>query len=151
MKPPSQAFEWIQHGDASARKRARAHVTRGFRRQKAAEAKEKKRKDSSDDSSEGGSPPEDRIAKIFTDTHITESLDRPGTSSEEGSPPILELGPTLGSGRADPFGSMPIELGPGTHALLDHCKFICRAPFETGLLILCCSPVRCSTSDLSSG
>jgi hypothetical protein len=122
VKPPSQAFEWIQHGDASARKRARAHVTRGFRRQKAAEAKEKKRKDSSDESSEGGSPPEDRIAKISTDTRITEPWDRQDSSSEDGSPRILDLGPTLGSGRVDPFASMPIELGPGTHALLDHCK-----------------------------
>ncbi|KAH8593599.1 hypothetical protein B0O99DRAFT_688435 [Bisporella sp. PMI_857] len=35
-RPP--AFEWITHGDASACKRTRAHVTRGFRREKAEKA-----------------------------------------------------------------------------------------------------------------
>lgn len=133
---PSQNFEWIQHGDASARKRARAHVTRGFRREKAALAKANasangKRRDS-DDSSEGGSPRKDSnassssidtIAEVTTVSHINKSWERSDSySSEDGSPPILDLSPTLGTGRTDPFGCMPIDLGPSTHALLDHCK-----------------------------
>lgn len=33
------------------------------------------------------------------------------------------LHPTLGSGRGDPFGSLPVDLGPGAHSLLDHCTY----------------------------
>lgn len=43
--------------------------------------------------------------------------------SEEGHNPILELSRTISSGFKDPFACMPINLGPGTHALLDHCRF----------------------------
>jgi hypothetical protein len=41
-RAPQQNFEWIQYGDVSARRRARAHITRGFRRQKATQSQKQK-------------------------------------------------------------------------------------------------------------
>jgi hypothetical protein len=131
----AQSFEWIQHGDASARKRARAHVTRGFRREKAALAKANATRRDSDDSSEGGSPRKDSTDSNAASVGAVEIIPIPTTgyqpgeradswSSEEASPPVLDLSPTLGSGRGDPFACMPIDLGPGTHALLDHCTCV---------------------------
>lgn len=125
--PPAQAFEWIQHGDASARRRARAHITRGFRRQKAAEAKknlEKGKQSESQEEKRGGgaskiTPAVDELDAAFEDNEpwSAEPYEGARHSSQE-----LALHPTLGSGRRDPFTSLPVDLGPGAHALLDHCK-----------------------------
>lgn len=136
VSPPQ--FEWIQHGDATARKRARAHVTRGFRREKAANVKSKPKKSESEETSEGDSPRKNMNSfslNLSTNTTYGELLlDQPidnekprnyseAAFSDEGRPPILELSRTIGAGLADPFACMPIQLGPGTHALLDHCRF----------------------------
>jgi hypothetical protein len=42
----------------------------------------------------------------------------------------LALRPTLGSGRGDPFACIPINHGPETHALLDHCTYTFHAEDE---------------------
>lgn len=127
--PAAQAFEWIQHGDATARRRARAHITRGFRRQKAAEAKKNLEKEKQSESQEKRGEGADKI------THAVGGLDaalddNDSWSTEPGSArhnsQELALHPTLGSGRQDPFRSLPVDLGPGAHALLDHCTCASR-------------------------
>ena len=146
-----QSFEWIPHGDANARKRARAHVTRGFRREKAAQAKkereERERRDSSSQSS--SSPPQDDIwegpssSQTTTQTTTPPPLTPPDTTlfqpyekAAESVPVVdlhhgLALQRNLGSGRTDPFSTLPVELGPASHALLDHCE---SCPHVTSVL-----------------
>lgn len=123
--PPAQAFEWIQHGDASARRRARAHITRGFRRQKAAEAKKASEKE--EIAKENGKPEETRpgtgpqdgldaeLESVILEGSTIQPYEAAGYANQE-----VVLHPTLGSGRGDPFGSLPVDLGPGAHSLLDH-------------------------------
>lgn len=139
-----QSFEWIPHGDANARKRARAHVTRGFRREKAAQAKkereERGRQDSSSQSS--SSPPQDDIRESPSSSQTTpltppdRTLFQPYEKTAE-SVPVVDLHQglaqqrSLGSGRTDPFSTLPVELGPATHALLDHCE---SCPHVTSVL-----------------
>ena len=140
VKKSPQSFEWIPHGDASARKRARAHVTRGFRREKAAQAKKEQedraRRDSSSQSS--SSPPQDDVFEYPSSSRTTaiclpdRTLSQPygtaleGADDDEGAPLAqdqeLVLQRTLGTGRTDPFSTLPVQLGPDTHALLDHCE-----------------------------
>ena len=131
-----QSFEWIPHGDVNARKRARAHVTRGFRREKAAQAKkereERERRDSSSQSS--SSPPQDDTWEDGPSSSQTTPLATPDTTlfqpqdNTVESLPVVDLRQgfalqrNLGSGRTDPFSTLPVELGPATHALLDHCE-----------------------------
>jgi hypothetical protein len=133
-KNVGQSFEWIPHGDASARKRARAHVTRGFRREKAAQAKkekeERERRDSSSQSS--SSPPQEDLWEAPTSSQTTPLTPPDATlfqpyETTAGNIPVdlhqgLALQRNLGSGRTDPFSTLPLELGPATHALLDHCE-----------------------------
>jgi hypothetical protein len=133
----AQSFEWIPHGDASARKRARAHVTRGFRREKAVQAKREKeeqaRRDSSSQSSSG--PPQEDVWEAPSSSRTTPitppnaTLFQPyETVGDAGGEPVVDLDQglllqrTLGTGQTDPFSILPMQLGPGTHALLDHCK-----------------------------
>lgn len=122
---PTQGFEWIAHGDVSARRRARAHVTRGFRRAKAAQAQlekgvevvvQKKAK-----SSKCGSPPDSRSG-----SSTTSPVASPPIYIEEVTSTTL-VGTGMGSGRTDPFSSLPVTMSPDTHALLDHCKSIPKA------------------------
>lgn len=163
----TQSFEWIPHGDASARKRARAHVTRGFRREKAAQAKkeknEKERRDSSSQSS--SSPPQDDVFENPGSSRTTSinppdaTLFQPYEQTVEGAggDPVgatdqgLVLQHALGSERTDPFLILPVQLGPGTHALLDHCK---SGPVVTLVLVInkheWLSPLRCCTGELQA-
>lgn len=52
-----------------------------------------------------------------------DTSDSSGGGPVEAADPVLVLQQSLGSGRTDPFSTLPVELGSGTHALLDHCKF----------------------------
>jgi hypothetical protein len=145
----TQTFEWIPHGDKSARKRARAHVTRGFRREKAALAKLESSKandrlnpypeDSRAGSSSKGqsnSPPEESDGLVEHDTSTSTlpdpslACDSPRTSHDDNNDGII-LQHTLSSARTDPFSALPLEVSSNAHALLDHCKcrlFIYYAP-----------------------
>ena len=136
----AQSFEWIQHGDAGARKRARAHVTRGFRREKAAaqakkEQEEKVRRNGSSQSS--SSPPQDDVLKVpgssrttpITPPHTTLFQPYEPTMQGVGGEPVdalnqwLLLQRTPGTGRTDPFSTLSVQVAPGTHALLDHGQY----------------------------
>lgn len=136
--PPAQSFEWIQHGDASARKRARAHITRGFRRQKAADAKENKEKEKARGKGSGSGSGNERSQGTQPNNPLdTESesnvLDRSSIQPYEAVGHLgqeLALHPTLGSGRGDPFSSLPVDLRPGANALLDHCTYDIRSKEE---------------------
>ncbi|KAH7360977.1 hypothetical protein BKA65DRAFT_196244 [Rhexocercosporidium sp. MPI-PUGE-AT-0058] len=119
-----QGFEWIPHGDASARKRARAHVTRGFRRQKAAQAQLLKSgsecgKASKRDSSVGSQ--ESAIATVVKG--IRASQPREGSDVDDSAKTLLQgivLQKTLGP---DPFAAFPVRLSPDKQELLDHFFF----------------------------
>jgi hypothetical protein len=122
---PQQDFEWIPHGDVSARKRARAHVTRGFRRAKAVEAQnaEKLKSISEPPRSRSSSLEEEKPITILAHRTLIEPQIEPVTSTT--AKKVIEelvLQRTLGSGRADPFATYPVKLTPKTHELLDHCK-----------------------------
>jgi hypothetical protein len=118
---PIQSFEWITHGDATARRRARAHVSREIRRHKAAQPQ----------------PQEDfndnRKEKRYR-SHIPNSKGDIEATASVASPAVekypvqrLMLHKALGLGQTDPFASFPVRLTPDTNALLDHCK----SPFFT--------------------
>ncbi len=125
--PPAQGFEWIAHGDASARRRARAHVTRGFRRAKAAQAQLEKGEDvvpKKGKKTKGGSPPESESGSSGSPGSSTTSpaATTPLYMEEVGGTTSALTVQSLGSGRKDPFSSLPVNMGPDTHALLDHCE-----------------------------
>ena len=117
--PPAQDFEWIAHGDATARRRARAHVTRGFRRQKAAQAEQDKPK--------GKSKSQEIIERRKSEGArvVIASKDQPYDEAERSNASLsLALQPSLGQRSADAYPALPIDLSPATHALLDHCKLL---------------------------
>ena len=124
--PPPQTFEWIQHGDASARRRARAHVTRGFRRhivaegQKPAEKEKGNRKEH--ESSKKDIKPNKGLDSDLDSSILEISSIQPYEIADR-SYRELSLHPTLGSGHTDPFACLPIGSAPGVHALLDHCTY----------------------------
>ena len=127
-----QSFEWIPvQGDPTARRRARAHISRGLRRRKALEVLH--------------AQPQEGIRKNEGST----SSSSPGTKSEKGqssatsvesSPPHHEvdirsaqtaienliLKRTLGTGVRsrgdDPFQCFPVKLSRRDQAILDHYK-----------------------------
>lgn len=111
----AQSFEWIPHGDATARKRARAHVTRGFRREKAEKAKGLKTPITERTTVQRQASWRTNVRQPIHAGTAELAVEAPREDIEENKPSVL------GSWRSDPFGSMPIELAPGTHALLDHC------------------------------
>jgi hypothetical protein len=123
------SFEWVPHGDPGARRRARAHVTRNFRRQKALEAAShqsgekfghKSHISKEESLSEQGFAIFDR-QWITSETHPDDETDI--KSSAQTVIEELVLQRTLGTGgRADPFQCFPIKLSPNNQALLDHCK-----------------------------
>lgn len=134
--PEPQSFEWIPHGDASARRRARAHISRGFRRKKALEAQEQKEtRDITGIGSTSSSSPE----TLSDSEHAIAKLDgAPPGNEKDGtidvrSPAqrIIEeiilsrtLGHGMGSARAgDPFALFSMKLSPREQATLDHCKY----------------------------
>lgn len=119
--PPTQAFEWICYGDTSGRRRARAHVSRGLQRQKAAQAqntpaKEEERNKSARSNCRQDSEIEHTLLKVST-TQPYDDNTGPYITEE------LAFQLTLGSGRGDPFACTPVNLGPRTQALLDHCTY----------------------------
>ncbi|CZR54674.1 uncharacterized protein PAC_04558 [Phialocephala subalpina] len=123
--PPAQGFEWIAHGDASARRRARAHVTRGFRRAKAAQAQSEKAEDNvvrkKAKKPKGGSPPD---SSSSSSSSTSPAATTPLYIEEVSATPTAStLVKSLGSGRTDPFSSLPVNMSPDTHALLDHYFF----------------------------
>jgi hypothetical protein len=126
-RAPQQKFEWIQYGDASARRRARAHITRGFRRQKATQSQ--KQKENNEAEKEGNSARHN--APLVQQRRVTRYVETSqphdqGSSSASATHlvqrPLLRR--TLGSGRGDPFDAFPVTLSPQGQALLDHCKLV---------------------------
>ena len=114
----SQNFEWVAHGDATARRRARAHVTRGFRRKKAEEAPLAR----SQNQSKSSSPVSVEQDAVVDSVLVTvEPLVQPYKKSVSKVHDGLTLS-RLGSGRTDPFATLPLSLDASTHALLDHCN-----------------------------
>ncbi|KAF8861942.1 hypothetical protein BDZ45DRAFT_233328 [Acephala macrosclerotiorum] len=122
--PPAQGFEWIAHGDASARRRARAHVTRGFRRAKAAQVQSEKAEDNvvrkKKKKPKGGSSPESESSSSSTSPTATTLL---YSEEVDATPTALAMVKGLGTGRTDPFSTLPVNMSPDTHALLDHYFF----------------------------
>lgn len=127
----SQPFEWIPvQGDPTARRRARAHISRGFRRRKAQEEAQAQQVSKEIAGSTSSSSPGSQ----------SEKAQSPATSAE-GSPPnnevdvrpaqtVIEhliLKRTLGSGGGsrgdDPFQCFPVKLSRRDQAILDHCKW----------------------------
>ncbi|KAK6585680.1 hypothetical protein PZA11_002407 [Diplocarpon coronariae] len=121
-----QGFEWIPHGDSTARKRARAHVTRGFRRQKAAEALLSGGKQTSKTTK--------RASNIGSQESTTTSLvdvatPHPreetkvdmisGQISTRGSPIVLPRSMS----HTFPFAEFPVKLSPEKQRLLYHFIF----------------------------
>jgi hypothetical protein len=107
-----QKFEWVPYRDASARKRARAHITRGFRREKALHAQAKKEKKHSDSEinrsleQKSNSPAKASLEMIFRESDTDLSI------------PFAP-----GSGVVDPFASLAITMNPEMQFLFDYCKF----------------------------
>jgi len=139
--PAQETFLWVAQGDASARRKARAHVTRGFRRQKAeAEAAKLAAKEKvaaeipPTDSSHDPSKAEDIVqnSKEYEDT-ASAQRDVVRVNSEPLSSRFVKgakrttqdyfiLANTLGAGKKDPFDSLPVKLDAGGHAILEHCE-----------------------------
>jgi len=128
MLTTPQNFEWIPHDDAGARKRARAHVTRVFRRQKVTEAQLQKKKKGNNRGSAN-----DTIKLQTSDQNVVSNSAKPALETEhyEGVndvthanemivKPVLQR--TIGSVKRDPFASLPVQLSPDSRALLDHCE-----------------------------
>jgi hypothetical protein len=152
-EPPSSdetapQFEWIQYGDTNARRRARAHVTRSFRRQKATQSQKQKEKEPEKDGRSHIAQPRHNVTPVvqqrrrnvtqhvgITQSHNQGSSSSSSSSSSSPSAAKLALVPrpqsgqpllrrTLGSGRGDPFDAFPVTLSPQDRTLLDHCKLV---------------------------
>lgn len=119
----TQTFEWIPHGDSSARKRARAHVTRGFRRQKAAQAQllaVSSGSESSNTPKRGFSVSSHDSKAIVKSVPTGQPCE--GDDVNEFSKTLekaIDLHKTVGP---DPFSAFPVKLNPEKQELLDHCK-----------------------------
>ena len=113
---PIQSFEWITHGDATARRRARAHVSREIRRHKAAQPQPQE--DFNDNRKEERY--RSHIPNAKGDIEATASVALPAAAKY----PIqrLMLHKALGLGQTDPFASFPVRLTPDSQAFLDHCN-----------------------------
>lgn len=125
-----QSFEWIPvQGDPTARRRARAHISRGFRRKKAQEEAQAKHVNKDNASTASSSSRRSRSEK-----------DQSSATSAGDSPPNYEadvrsaqtvienliLKRTLGTGGGsrgdDPFQCFPVKLSRRDQAILDHCE-----------------------------
>jgi hypothetical protein len=141
-------FEWIHYGDANARRRARAHVTRTFRRQKATQSQKQKEKEPEKSGGSHIAQQRRSVTPLVQKHHrnitrhvgITQSHNQGSSSSSssncsspsaanlalvpkpQSGQPLLRR--TLGSGRGDPFDAFPVTLSPQDRALLDHCKLV---------------------------
>lgn len=124
----SQGFEWILHNDANARRRARAHVTRGFRRQKAAQAQvlssgsrseslRTPKRDSSDNLQGVACQPV--IKNQAARAREAKDFDTYGSVTARSLHQELVLRKTT---NPDPFASFPVKLSQDKQELLDHCK-----------------------------
>jgi hypothetical protein len=126
-----QAFEWIPHGDSTARRRARAHISRGFRRRKALEAQaQEESKDiggSTSSSSPDTQPDQEETAANRTEVVPANRFQNVVDTRPSAQKLIEELflRRTLGfGGRSDdPFQCFPLKLSSHDQAVLDHCKF----------------------------
>ena len=127
-----QPFEWIPvQGDPTARRRARAHISRGIRRRKALEEPQAQPLEGAGEN-EGSTS----SSSLGTRSETGQS----SATSVEGSPPhhevdarsaqtVIEnliLKKTLGTGGGsrgdDPFQCFPVKLSRRDQAVLDHCK-----------------------------
>ena len=125
----AQGFEWILHNDANARRRARAHVTRGFRRQKAAQAQllssgsssesPKTQKEDSCDNIEGVACHPVIKGVQAAQARDGEDVDAYGSVTAKAFRQELVLQKIT---RPDPFSAFPVKLSREKQELLDHCK-----------------------------
>ena len=128
----SQSFEWIPvQGDPTARRRARAHISRGIRRRKALETPQAKPQDGSrkNEGSTSSSSPGTRSEK--GQSSVTSAEDSPPHHEVDArsAQKVIEnliLKRTLGTGGGsrgdDPFQCFPVKLSRQDQAILDHCK-----------------------------
>lgn len=132
-----ETFEWVQHGDASARRRARAHVTRGFRRQKAEAAELAKIQGAVAPRVQKSAslllievkPEEVPKQKIFTLAPKKNAKPKSGSPFSQdvvGAKPTMQdfiLVKQIGPGKTDPFDSLPVKLDSNGHSILEHCEY----------------------------
>ncbi|KAE9369852.1 hypothetical protein N431DRAFT_485662 [Stipitochalara longipes BDJ] len=111
----TQSFEWIAHGDATARRRARAHVSREIRKHKGAKPQ---LQDECDDIRQRERHTGHNAKSKSGNVSATTAVASPSTAKY----PVqrLMLHKALGLRQSDPFSSFPIKLTPDAHALLDH-------------------------------
>jgi hypothetical protein len=126
---PLNRFEWVPHGDPSARRRARAHVTRGFRRQKAlaqqSEATDRSAKGNNRASERSPSPysPESVQGEYF-EVANSKPIDNEGEYiAVAANQDRAVLQTSLLGNWIDPFDALPVSLCPDTKALLEHCRY----------------------------
>ncbi|PVH82232.1 hypothetical protein DL98DRAFT_142389 [Cadophora sp. DSE1049] len=122
-----EGFEWIPHNDASARRRARAHVTRGFRRQKAAQAQLLSSGNSSESvttlkrgssvNPQGSASTTVVKGDQVAQPHEVKDVD---ASSAKTLRQEIVLQKTTGP---DPFAAFPVRLSREKQELLDHFFF----------------------------
>lgn len=138
-KSVAKPFEWVQYGDPAARKRARAHVTRGYRRQQAEAAQAAKLQagykskspsaspipQSSPISTRDTSPPEEANEETAVVLHSQSQTweDNAGRRRLSFNPFIQRA---IEGGNTDPFSALPIKLNMADHAVLTHCKLSFR-------------------------
>ncbi|KAL2074871.1 hypothetical protein VTL71DRAFT_8650 [Oculimacula yallundae] len=120
----SQGFEWIPHDDASARKRARAHVTRCFRRKAIQAQQVLKGGSETAKTRKRGSGTGSKKDAITTVVKGVEAQPREGIVFDNVVANFLHQGmilqKTLGP---DPFAAFPVKLCPREQELLDHFFF----------------------------
>ncbi|KAE9378982.1 hypothetical protein N431DRAFT_326830 [Stipitochalara longipes BDJ] len=126
-----QSFEWIPvQGDPTARRRARAHISRGIRREKALREAQAQGENKENEGSSSSSP------------GTRSEKGQSSATSAEGSPPHQEidvksaqkvienqilrrsLGIGGGSCGDDPFQCFPVKLSLRDQAILDHYLFV---------------------------
>ena len=134
-KAVAKPFEWVQYGDPGARKRARAHVTRGYRRQQAEAAQLAKLQAGSKPKSHSVGPTQQSSPiSAWEETPVEKANEKTAivlhsqrhhswpydTSRQHSFSPFLQHASQ--SGNTDPFGALPIKLDASGHAIVAHCK-----------------------------
>ena len=136
-KAVAKPFEWVQYGDPAARKRARAHVTRGYRRQQAEAAQQAKLQagckskspsaspitQSSPISTREDTPPEEHTEDTAVVLHSqSQAWDHDARQRQLPFNPFIQR--AIQSGNTDPFNALPIRLNLADHAVLTHCMLL---------------------------
>jgi hypothetical protein len=127
----SPAFEWIPvQGDPTARRRARAHISRGIRRRKAQEEAQAQQVHDDNAGSTSSSSPGSQPEKVQSSATSAEGSPANHEVDVRSAQTVIEnliLKRTLGTGGGsrgdDPFQCFPVKLTRRDQAILDHCKW----------------------------